>query len=87
MELLGELRVLGPGRFATRVRAPWGQEIEAEMMVATREGWADRPESADPRWSAFAAGPAVVAIRLIGDVEGPGAGRAPRGRAVRSGRD
>jgi hypothetical protein len=62
-----ELRPVRPGRFATRVRAPWGSMVPAEMLVASRAGWADRPEARDPRWVAFAVGPAVVALRLVGE--------------------
>jgi hypothetical protein len=86
LELPEELRPLGPGRYATWVRGPWGQAIAAEMLVATREGWADRPEAGDPRWAAFAVGPTVVAFRLLGDLEAeaPAAAGPSRGRVVRA---
>lgn len=70
MQFPDELRPVGPGRYATTLRLPWGQEVPAELLVASRRGWSRRPESRDPRWAVYEVGPAVVAIRLPG---GPGA--------------
>lgn len=59
-----ELRPLGPGRYAFTMATPWGQEIPAELIMATPAGWRERPESRDPRWSAYEVGPIILAIRL-----------------------
>ncbi len=60
-----DLRPIGSGRFAFSMNTPWGQRIPAELLVTTRRGWANRPESRDERWTAYAVGPAVMAIRLL----------------------
>ena len=65
-----ELRPIGPGRYACRLAMPWGQEVPAELIVATRRGWRRRPESRDARWAAFAVGPVVLALFLKGTITG-----------------
>lgn len=60
-----DFRQIGRNRFAFTWRAPWGQEVPAEVIVTTARGWAERPEARNPRWAAYPVGPAVVvAIRL-----------------------
>ena len=66
MESHEELRLDGPGRYRFTVHTPWGQKVPAEPLLARREGWDQRPEASDPRWTAYVVGPAVVAIRLLG---------------------
>jgi len=61
----GELRPIEPGRYGVTLMMPWGQEVPAEMIMATRDGWSRRPEAQDPRWSAYPLGPVVLAIRLL----------------------
>lgn len=63
-----EFRPLGPGRYACSLTTPWGQSVPAEVIVTTRRGWRQRPESRDGRWSAFPIGPAVIAIRVRGTI-------------------
>jgi hypothetical protein len=58
---------IAPGRFSFRWRTPWGQDVPAEILVSTRRGWPHRDEASDPRWAAFEVGPAIVAIRLMGE--------------------
>jgi hypothetical protein len=55
---------VGRNRYAFTLRTPWGQDVPAEVIVTTARGWAERPESRNPRWSAYPVGPAIVAIRL-----------------------
>lgn len=66
MEGQEELRPSGAGVYRFTIQTPWGQQIPAEMLLATRSGWARRPEASDPRWTAYPVGPAVLAIRLLG---------------------
>jgi hypothetical protein len=66
MNGIESLQPIGPGRFLVTLRTPWGQEVPAEMLLTTARGWPERDEAQDPRWSALAVGPAVVALRLLG---------------------
>lgn len=64
----GGLRPIGSGRYACMLATPWGQELPAEVILATVGGWPDRPEARDPRWAAYRVGPIVLAIHLVGDL-------------------
>lgn len=57
---------LGGGRYAVWLSMPWGVDVPALLVVSSLWGWRSRPESLDERWTAFAIGPAVLAIRLVG---------------------
>ncbi len=82
MDLQDELRPVGPGRYAFTLMTPWGQAVPAEMLVASGRGWDRRSESRDGGWSAFAVGPAVVAIRLAEGLSRPHAADARPGSPV-----
>ena len=71
-----DFQAIGPGRFEMAVRMPWGEDVPAEVLVTTARGWKDRPESRDGSWTAFRVGPAMVAVRLLG--ERPAAWGLPR---------
>ena len=62
--MLDELQKTGPDRYEITMTTPWGQAVPAELILATRKGWSQRPESRDSHWAAFLVGPVVVAIRL-----------------------
>jgi hypothetical protein len=66
MNGIDSLQPIGPGRFLVTLTTPWGQELPAELLLATAKGWPERDEAHDPRWAAFPLGPAVVALRLLG---------------------
>lgn len=61
-----DLRPAGPGRYRFSIQTPWGQTLPAELLLSTRSGWPLRPEAADPCWTAYPVGPAILAIRLLG---------------------
>ncbi|MBX6315685.1 MAG: hypothetical protein IRY99_22635 [Isosphaeraceae bacterium] len=63
-----DLRAIGPNRYATTVVTPWGQRVAAEVIITTRQGWGRWPEAEDARWAAYRVGPAVIAIRLLGEI-------------------
>ena len=81
MEIVEELRSVGPGRYRVEVRLPWGREVPAEMLVGTWRGWSRRPEASDASWTAFEVGPAVVAVRLL-EGAAPESKRSPMREAV-----
>lgn len=58
-----EARVVAHGRWIAE--SPGGSAFELDVIVATPEGWAARPESASPCWWPRRLGPLVVAVRVL----------------------
>ena len=55
-----------------------GQRVTSYLITATREEWADRPESTSPLWEAYFSGESVLALSVnLGGVTSCGIGATP----------
>ncbi len=82
-EMARDFRPLGQGRYRVLLRAPWGQEVAAELILSTPEGWAECAEAGDRVWVAYTVGPVVMGIKLVGDGAQAEAGQGQDGAARR----